>query len=48
MQTYTLKSIAIASLLSLVACKNEKPNKLIEGKTKRKLFPLLQKSVVVF
>lgn len=43
MQTYTLKSIAIASLLSLVACKNEKPNKLIEGKTKKEIISFAPK-----
>jgi HlyD family secretion protein len=38
MKTYTLKSLFIASLLSLVACKNDNPDQLTEGKTKRNCF----------
>ena len=37
MKTYTLKTLALASILSLVACKNENPEKLTEGKTKKEI-----------
>jgi HlyD family secretion protein len=37
MKTYTLKTIAVASILSLVACKNENPDQLTEGKTKKEI-----------
>ena len=37
MKTYTLKTIALASILSLVACKNENPDQLTEGKTKKEI-----------
>ena len=37
MKTYTLKTIALASVLSLVACKNDNPDQLTEGKTKKEI-----------
>ncbi|SHK54175.1 HlyD family secretion protein [Epilithonimonas mollis] len=37
MKTYILKSSAILVLFSLIACKNEKQDKLIEGKTKKEI-----------
>ena len=37
MKTYTLKTIALASILSLVACKNENPDQLTEGKTMKEI-----------
>ena len=37
MKTYTLKTIAVASILSLVACKNDNPDQLTEGKTKKEI-----------
>ena len=37
MKTYTLKTLALASILSLVACKNENPDQLTEGKTKKEI-----------
>ena len=37
MKTYTLKTIALASILSLVACKNDNPDQLTEGKTKKEI-----------
>ena len=37
MKTYTLKTIAVASVLSLVACKNDNPDQLTEGKTKKEI-----------
>ncbi len=37
MKTYILKSSAILALFSLIACKNEKQDKLIEGKTKKEI-----------
>lgn len=37
MKNYTLKTIAVTSILSLVACKNETPEKLTEGKTKKEI-----------
>ena len=37
MKTYTLKTLALAIILSLVACKNENPEKLTEGKTKKEI-----------
>lgn len=37
MKTYTLKTIAVASILSLVACKNENLGQLTEGKTKKEI-----------
>ena len=37
MKTYTLKTIALASILSLVACKNDNPDQLTEGKTMKEI-----------
>ena len=37
MKTYTLKTLALASILSFVACKNENPDQLTEGKTKKEV-----------
>ncbi|GGP00986.1 hypothetical protein GCM10010992_00120 [Cloacibacterium rupense] len=37
MKNYTLKIVAVASVLSLVACKKETPEKLTEGKTKKEI-----------
>lgn len=37
MKTYILKSLAIVSVFSLIACKNEKQHKLTEGKTKKEI-----------
>ena len=37
MKTYTLKTLALASILSLVACKNDNPDQLTEGKTKKEI-----------
>ena len=37
MKTYTLKTIAVASILSLVACINDNPDQLTEGKTKKEI-----------
>lgn len=37
MKTYTLKTLALASILSLVACKKENPDQLTEGKTKKEI-----------
>ena len=37
MKTYTLKTIALASVLSLVACKNDNPDQLTEGKTMKEI-----------
>lgn len=37
MKTYIVKSLFIAGVLSLVACKNENPDKLTEGKTKKEV-----------
>lgn len=37
MKTYTLKTLAVASILSLVACKKENPDLLTEGKTKKEI-----------
>lgn len=37
MKTYALKTIAVASILSLVACKNDNPDQLTEGKTKKEI-----------
>lgn len=37
MKTYIVKSLFIASALSLVACKNENPDQLTEGKTKKEI-----------
>lgn len=37
MKNYIEKSLAIASVFSLVACKNETPEKLAEGKTKKEI-----------
>ena len=37
MKTYTLKTIAVASILSLVACKNDNPDQLTEGKTMKEI-----------
>ena len=43
MKTYTLKTIALASILSLVACKNENPDQLTEGKTKKEIISFAPK-----
>ena len=37
MKTYIVKSLFIASTLSLVACKNDNPDQLTEGKTKKEI-----------
>ena len=37
MKTYIVKSLFIASALSLVACKNDNPDQLTEGKTKKEI-----------
>lgn len=37
MKTYIVKSLFIASALSLVACKSDNPDKLTEGKTKKEI-----------
>ena len=37
MKTYTLKTLALASILSLVACKKENPDQLTEGKAKKEI-----------
>ena len=37
MKTYTLKTLVLASILSLVACKKENPDQLTEGKTKKEI-----------
>ncbi|WP_258932525.1 hypothetical protein [Flavobacterium oreochromis] len=43
MKRNIIKTLAIVNLFTLVACKNEVKNKEVEGKTKKKPFPLLQK-----
>lgn len=48
MKNYIVKSLFLVTLLSLGACKNETPQQLTEGKTKKKLFLSHQKLLAEF
>ena len=37
MKTYILKTLVLTSILSLVACKSDKPDAILEGKTKKEI-----------
>jgi len=43
MKNYIVKSLFLVTLLSLGACKNETPQQLTEGKTKKEIINLLGK-----
>ena len=42
MKNYIVKSLFLVTLLSLGACKNETPQQLTEGKTKKEIIQAMQ------